>query len=128
MIRPTVLILDDEKGVRETLRRFLDRWGYQAVEAATVDEALALILQARIDALILDVRLPGERTGLHVLDALREHPPLADVPVLVLTGGTLSETEEMFVASHKAHLFYKPEGFDTLLTFLDQLTGRDQPS
>ena len=77
-------------------------------------------------AVILDVRLPGGHTGLDVLRPLRGRPELADIPVLVMTGGVIDEDEERMIARYRAHLFYKPEGFDTLLSFLDQLTGRDR--
>lgn len=121
----TVLVLDDEAGVRDSLRRFLSKYGYSALEAATVEQATDVLAREHVDAVILDVRLPGELTGLDVLEALRRQPSLGRIPVLVLTGRTLTESEERMITSRRAHLFYKPEGLDTLLRFLDQLTGRD---
>lgn len=122
----TVLVVDDEAGVRDTLRRFLGNHGYTTVEAENADRATEVLGRERVDAVILDVRLPGARSGLDVLDVLRMDPSHGEIPVLVLTGGTLTEAEERLVASKRAHLFHKPEGLDTLITFLDQLTGRDQ--
>jgi DNA-binding response OmpR family regulator len=121
----TVLVLDDEATVRDSLRRFLKIYGYDSVEAESVEQATAALSRRRIDAVILDVRLPGARTGLDVLDALRERSP-RDIPVLVLTGRSLTEAEERRITSRRGHLFHKPEGLDTLVKFLDQLTGRDQ--
>jgi hypothetical protein len=43
-----------------------------------------------------------------------------------MTGGVLSDAEEASIAKHRAFLFYKPEGFNTIIGFLDQLTGRDR--
>lgn len=125
--RPTVLVLDDEPLVRRAMRRFLEVYGYGAVEAATFEEALNLLATTPVFAVILDVRLPGKHTGLDVLSLLRERKELANIPVLVMTGGVVDEDEERLIARHRAHLFYKPEGFDTLLAFLDQITGRDRP-
>ncbi len=127
--RPQVLVLDDDEAVRRTLGRWLDAYGYRAVEAATFDEAIArLETTPGISAVILDVRLPGGRTGLDVLVDLRRRPGLAHLPVLILTGGTVDDDEAARIARHRAHLFYKPEGFETLLDFLDRLTGRDRPA
>jgi CheY-like chemotaxis protein len=122
----TVLVLDDEAGVRNSLRRFLGIYGYNAVEAESIEQANDVLAREHVDAVILDVRLPGERTGLDVLGTLRTQASLGTIPVLVLTGGTLTEQEEAFVAARRGHVFLKPEGLDTLLQFLDQLTGRDR--
>lgn len=124
---PRVLVLDDDETVRRTLRRFLELFGYDAVEAATCDEAIArLETTPGIFAVILDVRLPGGRTGLDVLADLRRRPGLDRLPALIMTGGTVDDDEAARITRHRAHLFYKPEGFDTLLDFLDRLTGRDR--
>ena len=125
--RPTVLVLDDDVHVRRTMRRFLETYGYGAAEASTYDEAIALLQNTpAIFAVILDIRLGGEHTGLDVLEPIRSRPEFARIPVLVMTGGIVDDAEQARIAKHKAHLFYKPEGFDTLLDFLDQLTGRDR--
>ena len=89
-------------------------------------EAIDVLRSTRIGAVILDVRLP-DGSGLDVLQRLREQPELQSIPAIILTGGVLTEDEELMVARHRAHLFYKPEGFDSIVAFLDQLTGRDQP-
>jgi CheY-like chemotaxis protein len=125
--RPTVLVLDDDAHVRRTMRRFLETYGYGAAEASTYDEMLALLQDTPgIFAVILDIRLGGERTGLDVLEPIRSRPEFSRLPILVMTGGVVDDAEQARIAKHRAHLFYKPEGFDTLLDFLDQLTGRDR--
>jgi CheY-like chemotaxis protein len=125
--KPTVLVLDDDLSVRRTMRRFLETYGYGAAEAATYEEAIAHLQDTPgIFAVILDIRLGGAHTGLDVLEPLRGRPGSAEIPVLIMTGGVVNEEEEALIARHRAHLFYKPEGFDTLLDFLDQLTGRDR--
>lgn len=125
--KPTVLVLDDEPLVRRTMNRFLASYGYAAVEAATFEEAIDVLRTTKVFAVILDVRLPGRHTGLDVIAPLRERPEFADIPVIVMTGGVVDEAEERLIAKHRGHLFFKPEGFDTLLSFLDQITGRDRP-
>ena len=125
--RPKVVILDDERTARDLLRRFLARYGYEAVETATSGEAVQALRRQPVEAVILDVRLPEALTGLDVLRLLRREAPLADVPVIILTGAILSEEEELEVTRNRGFLFRKPESLDVLMRFLDQLTGRDQP-
>ena len=122
-----VLVLDDEESIRKGLCRFLQSQGYGAIEAASFDEAVSALQTRPVGAVILDVRLPGAHSGLDVLAQLRDVAACRDIPAIVLTGGTLNETEERSVAKHRAHLFYKPEGFSALVDFLKQLTGHDQP-
>ena len=124
--RPTVLVLDDEPAVRESGRRFLGAHGYGCIEAETFEHALEVLQTTAVDALILDVRLPGQQTGLDLFNALRRQPSLSHVPVLIMTGGVLSDAEESTITKQRGYLFYKPEGFSAIVSFLDQLTGRDR--
>lgn len=124
---PTVLVLDDDAGVRTSMALLLQVHGYQAVIAATVDEADTLLATTSIQALILDVGLKDGGTGLELLQTIRERPEFDKAPILVLTGGVVSPSEELLITRKRAFLFYKPEGFDTLVKFLDELTGRDRP-
>jgi CheY-like chemotaxis protein len=125
-LKPTVLILDDEPTVRETGRRFLQMCGYQCLEAESIERANAMLADTIVDAAILDVRLPGQVTGLDLLASFRRQPRLSNIPVLIMTGSILTPEEETSITRQRAFLFYKPEGFDTIVKFLDQLTGRDQ--
>jgi DNA-binding response OmpR family regulator len=125
---PTVLLVDDEPTVREMGRRFLHRRGYQCIEADTIERATEVAGGTLVHAAILDVRLPGKRTGLDLLALFREQAALSQIPVLIVTGSVLTHDEEASITRQRAFLFYKPEGFDTIIKFLDQLTGRDQAS
>ena len=78
-----ILVVDDERAVRESLRRALELEGYEVELACDGDEALGrLALEPPVDAAILDILMPGV-DGLEVCRRLRasENP----VPVLMLT-------------------------------------------
>jgi two-component system, NtrC family, response regulator AtoC len=66
-----ILIVDDEKLVRWSLRQKCEEWGYQALEAATGAEALRLAESDAPEAVLLDVHLP-DLSGLEVLDRLKQ--------------------------------------------------------
>jgi CheY-like chemotaxis protein len=122
---PTVLVLDDEPIVRQAARRFLKGSGYGCVEADTVDGAIELLHTTRVIAAMLDMRLPEGRTGLDVLTDLRRLPEFREIPVLIVTGSILTDAEVAAIAKLRGFVFFKPEGFSTIVNFLDRLTGRD---
>lgn len=106
-------------------RRVLHASGYECIEADSVERALEMLRTMPVDAAILDVRLQGHRSGIDLLATFRQQAEFSHIPVLIMTGGSLSEDEEASITRQRAYLFRKPEGFKTLISFLDQLTGRD---
>jgi two-component system, OmpR family, response regulator RegX3 len=77
-----ILVADDEPHIREVVRAYLEREGYEVVEAADGETALEQSRSTPLDLLILDVMLPG-RSGFDVLRALRSEG--SNVGVLLLT-------------------------------------------
>lgn len=123
---PAVLVLDDEPFVRQAARRFLKGSGYACVEADTVDRAIELLHRTKVIAAMLDMRLPDGRTGIDVLTQLRGVPEFREIPVMIVTGSVLTDAEKTAIAKLRGFVFFKPEGFSTIVNFLDRLTGRDQ--
>ena len=80
--RPRVLVVDDDRAVRESLRRSLEFNGYDVALAADGAEALATISGSRPDAVVMDVMMP-RLDGLEATRAMRSAGH--DVPILVLT-------------------------------------------
>ena len=79
-----VLVIDDEETVRDLMRRFLTREGFEVVTAADGAEGLALARELRPAVITLDVLMPG-LDGWSVLQELKGDPTLADIPVVMLT-------------------------------------------
>jgi CheY-like chemotaxis protein len=82
--RDRVLVIDDEDTVRDLMRRFLTREGFEVVTAADGAEGLALARDLRPVLITLDVLMPG-LDGWSVLRELKGDPVLADIPVVMLT-------------------------------------------
>lgn len=122
-----IMVLDDEPVARQIMRRYLGLHGYETLEAGTVEEAVETLKRESVDAVILDVRLAEERTGLDVLKSLRRLPGLEKLPAIILTGKILDDAEELSITRERAYLFHKPESLDVLINFLDQMLGTDQP-
>ncbi len=79
----TLLLVDDEEGIRNVLRISLADAGYTVVTAAGVEEALARFAERRPDIILTDIKMPG-RTGIDLLKTVKEMD--TDVEVIMLTG------------------------------------------
>jgi two-component system nitrogen regulation response regulator NtrX len=86
-----VLIVDDEPGIRESLRGVLEDEGYQCAEAATGEQGLEALRRAVFDVVLLDVWLPGI-DGLEVLRRIQEMPAEERPEVVVISGHGTIET------------------------------------
>ncbi len=80
--RPRVLVVDDDRAVRDSLRRSLEFNGYDVAVASDGAEALAGISQSAPDAVVMDVMMP-RLDGIEATKALRSAGN--DLPILVLT-------------------------------------------
>jgi DNA-binding response OmpR family regulator len=117
----TVLIVDDETPIRESLRRYLKIAGYEVKEAPDFDQALSTLKETGVDVMILDVRLPG-RSGLELLEHLRlREATLAALPVMVLTGYIPDATEQARIRRLGASVFFKPQGCFSVVSQLERM-------
>jgi len=80
----TLLIVDDEDGVRALVRMTLDNGDYQIIEASEGLEALDLAREHRPDLILLDVMLP-DLSGMDVCRKIKDDPDLASTTVIMLT-------------------------------------------
>jgi two-component system phosphate regulon response regulator OmpR len=78
---PHLLVVDDDRRIRDLLSRFLLAEGYRVTTADTAADARAKLLGLRFDLLILDVMMPGE-TGFSLARDLRTS---SNVPIIMLT-------------------------------------------
>jgi DNA-binding response OmpR family regulator len=78
---PTVLVVDDEPIVRDVVTRYLRRDGFETLEAASGEEARAIIETSEASLVLLDVMLPG----IDGLDLCRWIRASSNVPVILLT-------------------------------------------
>ncbi|HET7785208.1 MAG TPA: sigma-54 dependent transcriptional regulator [Myxococcales bacterium] len=76
-----VLVIDDEKNIRSTLRLCLEGMGFRVAEAATADAALEAMIREPVDLAFLDLRL-GHQSGLDLLPRLVAERPGLDVVVI----------------------------------------------
>jgi two-component system nitrogen regulation response regulator NtrX len=128
MPKPRILVIDDDAGIRESLRMTLEYDGYEIVGAATGQEGLALVEREAPDLVLLDVKMPG-MDGLDVLTRL--HSMHESLPVVMISAhGTPSSAVE---AIRKGALDFLEKPFEstdrlrvTIQNALEQARLRDE--
>lgn len=91
MSEKTILVVDDEPIVRESIRDWLKEAGYNVMTAETGEEAIKLLEKHNISILVIDVRLPG-RTGISVLkDVKASKPQIKSIVITAYPSEELSE-------------------------------------
>ncbi len=119
----TLLIIDDEKNIREGLAANFELEDYNVKTAATGEEGLALIEKGDIDLVITDLRMPGI-SGEQVLAKVSSETP--GIPVIILTGhGSIDSAVDAM--RHGAYDFLtKPLNLDQLSLIVKRaLEGRE---
>src|SRR5690606_31046697 len=85
---PHLLVVDDDRRIRDLLSRFLATEGYRISTAENAAVARARLTSLHFDLLILDVMMPGE-TGFELARDIRK---LSNVPILMLTARDAAES------------------------------------
>ena len=125
---PRILVVEDEEPLRRLQRRLLQRLDATVLLAETAREARAILAREEVDAVLSDVRMPGE-DGLDFYRWLQETRPELARRFLFVTGD-VSRKELIQMARKRPELFvHKPFDVDHYLervsTILDGLTSRD---
>ncbi len=101
-----VLLVDDDRAVRETLAELLDDVGFRALLAADALEALAILRQPEvIDVLVTDLTMPGD-DGIALIRQARAIRN--DLPAILLTGYAEQVTSVTTIAGGNFHVLRKP--------------------
>jgi two-component system OmpR family response regulator len=113
---PHILIVDDDREIRDLLSRFLQKHGFRASAAAEGREMRKILADARIDLIVLDVMMPGE-TGLQLCAQLRaQGVPGASaagstrIPIIMLTAA--GEDTDRIVGLEMGADDYLPKPFN----------------
>src|SRR3954466_13502742 len=113
-----VLFVDDEAGIRNTLKPILEQHGFEVTVAATVPEALEHMNHATFDILLSDLNIGEPGDGFTVVSAMRRVQPQAKA--FILTGYPDFETALRAIRNQVDDYFVKPTDAATLVAMLQQ--------
>ena len=118
---PTLLIVDDERSVRETLRLLLERRGYRVLVAESGPSGIAIAAAELIDGAMVDVHMLG-MDGVVVCRELRAQASAAgrDLPVWLMSGARSSDVIKAGTEAGAAAVLGKPFNLAQLFAMLGE--------
>ncbi len=113
----SVLVVDDEKSIRNTVSEFLRMDGHEVRRAEDADAAMALMEQQSFDVVVTDIILPRV-SGVALLQRIKEQAP--DIQVIMMTGEPTVDTAVEAVRAGAYDYLSKPVGRQNLLAVVAQ--------
>ncbi|MGM0588117.1 MAG: response regulator [Bacteroidota bacterium] len=118
----TILIVDDEPAIRESLQILLEDEGYRCLTAGNVSEAQQILEHEEPHLVITDLLMPGP-TGLSLIHHIKNN--YTNVPVILITAYTNAELASKAVSHGVLSCLYKPVDFDELTMMINRWFGRN---
>lgn len=114
---PRILLVDDDPDIVFMSSIALQHAGFEVVEAPTGEAALEAIAREVLDAVVLDLRLPGI-DGFAVLEAIKKDPALSALPVIIISahasGRAAAEADRMGATAYITKPFLPDHLVETL--------------
>lgn len=121
MFAKTILIIDDEETIRESLQYVLSEEGYTCLAVSNGLEAEQIMQKEKTDLIILDYQSP-KFNRIQMIEKLRNLNP--DVLILVITSYSDSEMAYKSLYAGADNILLKPVDFDELTTLLKVMFGK----
>ena len=121
----SVLVVDDEGGIRRVLTRALGRMGLSVQTAMTGEEACEILSDSEVDLVLMDLRMPtmSGQTLYHMIAT--QWPHLAD-RVIVMSGDPEAQDHEDWLGLHDLPVLTKPFEIQQLLDLVTRLTASER--
>jgi len=117
----SILVVDDEKSIRNTLKEVLEYEKYQVELAEDGKKALELCAQNNYDAVLCDIKMPG-MDGIEVLGKLHDQSP--DIPVIMISGHGTIDTAVEAIKKGAFDYIEKPPDMNRLLVSIRNALDR----
>jgi two-component system, chemotaxis family, sensor kinase CheA len=121
--RHSILVVDDALTIRELQRSILERAGFDVQVAVDGKHALSALAEAPVDLVLTDIEMPN-MDGFALTEAIRAHPTLANIPVLILSSRSSADDRQRGLDAG-ADGYIQKSGFDeaSLLAAVNRLLG-----
>ena len=123
--RGVILVVDDEKSVRDFMAEALTEDGYMVMTAEDGKKAMALIGSREFDAVVSNMKMPGT-SGEDLYLSIREKDPNLADRFIISTGDVLNEKTRNFLRTSGSRFIEKPFEIDRLLTVVDEAVNDKQ--
>ncbi|HWZ97069.1 MAG TPA: response regulator [Candidatus Dormibacteraeota bacterium] len=114
-----LLVVDDDEALRRLIRLEMDD-GYEIIDSGEPEQGLALALEHKPDAILLDLRMP-KYSGYELLQTFTSFSRTQTIPVIIVSGEAGGQTKEHCKQLGAAGYFEKPIDFDALRTCVRQI-------
>lgn len=122
--RGSVLVIDDDAWIRSVIAEFLADEGYSVTEAGDGSSGLDLAERLQPDVILLDLALPM-RSGLEVLERLKERQPTREIPVIIVSAYAMLLIGDR--AGRADGVVHKPIDLKQLLDHVNSLVRQAHP-
>lgn len=126
-MKGTILLIEDNEQNRYLATFLLERHGYQVVPAADGPRGVELARELAPDLILLDIQLPS-MDGYEVASALRQIPPLTDVPIIAVTSYAMVGDREKALAAGCTGYIEKPIDPETFVAQIQSFQPPPPPA
>ena len=118
-----ILIIDDEKNIRDGIKKSLEYEGYEVVTAENGDKGIDIVYKGGIDLVITDLKIP-EKTGEEFLKDVLDFDK--HIPVIILTGHGNIETAVDMMRLGAYDFIEKPISISKLLSSCEEVLNKKE--
>jgi len=119
---PSVLIVDDERSMRDFLKILLEKEGHEVTTAVSGASALDILEKQSVDVIVSDIRMPG-MTGIELLETVKEFSP--DLPMIMITAFASPDDAVLAMKNGAFDYISKPFNVDEIKSVIESATSRN---
>lgn len=117
-----ILIVDDDLGVSDSMKEFIEMAGYDAVKAENAEDALEYLKKTQVQIIITDILLPG-MNGLELTDLVKKD---YDADIIVMTGYSEEYSYAEAIGKGASDFVFKPVRYEELLLRIKRVLNERQ--
>lgn len=121
-MKPTILIVDDDAAIRESMKEFLEMEDYDADAVSSAEEAIEYLKCSKVDIVVTDIMMLG-MDGLELTNIIKQE---YDTDVIVMTGYSGDHSYEEAISRGASDFVFKPVRFEELLLRLKRVIKERQ--
>jgi CheY-like chemotaxis protein len=118
-----IIVIDDELGIREVIKRILSSEGYTVEAVSSARVAIEILTRQKFDLILLDIKMP-DMDGIELYEQLKEIAPDLLRRVICISGELVSARNKAFLAENRLPYLTKPFGVRDLLEKVATVLGR----